>query len=439
MTSLIAFLVTILIIVTLHEWGHYLAMRLFGVRVLTFSIGFGKPLFGFTNRRGERFVLSAIPLGGYVRALDRRETEVQPGEEQQEFMAKPAWQRVLIYAAGPLMNLILAALIFWALLITQGEAGRVPMLDTPPANTPAALAGVQGGDRILRLGEHEVATWSAVSNRLLHQVGERGSVALQVQRGEVVINLSLPLAAWAQDPEQDPFQVLGLLPEAPRAQLGEVVAGGAAEVAGLRVGDTITAVNGEPIDNWNALVAVIQANPDTRVRLTLERAGETLSVPLTPAAVQRDGQPIGQAGIRVAGVQITEYSALSAVPRALERVWDQSMMILSSIGKLFTGQLSVKTLGGPLTIATVAGETAAHGLLTFALFLAFFSISLGVLNLLPIPMLDGGGMVFGVAEMVLGRPLPEQFVNVAYRAGFVVVIGVMVMALYNDLLRHVLN
>ena len=144
MTSLIAFLVTILIIVTLHEWGHYLAMRLFGVRVLTFSIGFGKPLFGFTNRRGERFVLSAIPLGGYVRALDRRETEVQPGEEQQEFMAKPAWQRVLIYAAGPLMNLILAALIFWALLITQGEAGRVPMLDTPPANTPAALAGVQG-------------------------------------------------------------------------------------------------------------------------------------------------------------------------------------------------------------------------------------------------------------------------------------------------------
>ena len=264
-------------------------------------------------------------------------------------------------------------------------------------------------------------------------------MALQVQRGEVVINLSLPLAAWAQDPEQDPFQVLGLLPEAPRAQLGEVVAGGAAEVAGLRVGDTITAVNGEPIDNWNALVAVIQANPDTRVRLTLERAGETLSVPLTPAAVQRDGQPIGQAGIRVAGVQITEYSALSAVPRALERVWDQSMMILSSIGKLFTGQLSVKTLGGPLTIATVAGETAAHGLLTFALFLAFFSISLGVLNLLPIPMLDGGGMVFGVAEMVLGRPLPEQFVNVAYRAGFVVVIGVMVMALYNDLLRHVLN
>lgn len=436
MTYLLAFIVTIMVVVAIHEYGHYLAMRLCGVRVLTFSIGFGPRLASWRNRHGTAFALSAIPLGGYVKPLDRRDSEVPPEQAHEEFSGKPAWQRVITYAAGPAANLILAFFIYWAVLL-GGESGRVPELAEPPAGSAAAEAGVRAGDEILGVDGEPTPHWSHVGSALLARAGERGDLTLEVRGddGDIRI-LKLPLAGWAEQQDQHPFEVLGLMPQPLQAEVGSVTPDSPADRAGLQPGDRILAANSEPVENWEAWVQRVQAAPGEPMQLTLRRDGSTFNTTVTPDAVERDGRTVGVVGVGVAGTRELHYGALGAVPEAVHRVGDQIGMMLGSIAKLLTGDLSVKTLGGPLTIAQAAGDTAAVGITSFLLFLALLSITLGVINLLPVPMLDGGWIVFGTIEMITGRDLPERFLMAAQSVGMALVFCLMLLAIYNDITRQ---
>ena len=435
MQTLLAFIVTIVVIVAIHEFGHYLAMRLFNVRVLTFSIGFGPRLFGWRNRAGTDFVVSAIPLGGYVKPLDRRDCEIEEADRDLEFSAKPAWQRVITYAAGPLANLILAFLLYWLVLL-GGETTRIPLLGEIKPETAVAQAGLRSGDELVAIEGRDTPSWQAVINGLIRYAGESREIAVTVRdaRGNLR-DVWLPLQDWAGQPEENPLVVLGITAQIPQAVAGEVVTGGAADKAGLRSGDRVLAVDGAPVNGWEEWVSLIRASPEQPLRLDLVRDGSPLSLTLVPEAISEAGETFGRAGIGIAGLRQIHYGPLSAVPEAGRRVWQQTTMIIGSIGKLFNGQLSVKTLGGPLTIAQAAGDTAAVGLVTFMLFLAFFSVSLGIINLLPVPMLDGGWIVFGVTEMVIGRPLPERFLMTAQSVGLMLVMGLMLFAVVNDISR----
>jgi regulator of sigma E protease len=435
MQTLFAFIVTIVVIVAIHELGHYLAMRAFAVRVLKFSIGFGPRLFGWRDRHGTDFIVSAVPLGGYVKPLDKRDCEIAPGEEAGEFSAKPAWQRVIVYAAGPLANLILAFLLYWLVLL-GGETSRIPVLGEIAAGTAVEQAGLRTGDELVAIEGEPVLSWQGLIGELIRYAGERRDLLVTVQdpdgnRRDVL----LPIHAWAEQPEENPFTVLGITAQAPQAVAGSVLADSAADRAGLKTGDRVLSIDGEPVSDWAEWVAIIRANPDTALQLEVRRADQTLMLTLVPDAVSDGDERIGRAGIGIAGMREIHYGPLSALPEAGRRVWQQTSMIIGAIGKLFTGELSVKTLGGPLTIAQAAGETAAVGLVTFMLFLAFFSVSLGVINLLPVPMLDGGWIVFGVVEMIIRRDLPERFLMTAQSVGMVLVLGLMLFAVANDISR----
>lgn len=436
MTSLLAFILTIIVIVAIHEFGHYLAMRLCGVRVLTFSIGFGPRLLSWRNRAGTDFLISAIPLGGYVKPLDRRDSEVPAELAAEEFSGKPAWQRVVTYAAGPLANLVLAFFLYWLVLL-GGEQGRVPVVDNPEPATAASEAGLRAGDEILAVDGNVTPHWSHVATALLARAGERDSLTLEVRDPDGgTRHLFLSLAPWAAQQQAHPFEVLGLKPQPVQAVVGQVAPDSPAEHAGLQPGDRVLAVDGVPVSSWEEWVKPIQQSPGEPVRLNIERDNARFTVTVTPEPSVRDGETIGLVGVGVAGLREIHYGPLAAVPEALGRVGEQIGMMVGAIGKLLTGDLSVKTLGGPLTIAQAAGDTASLGLTTFLLFLAFFSISLGVINLLPVPMLDGGWILFGTVEMLIGRALPERFLMVAQSVGLTFVVCLMLVAIYNDLARH---
>ncbi len=436
LTTLLAFVVTILIIVAIHEYGHYLAMRIFGVRVLKFSIGFGPRLVGWTSRGGTEFVISGVPLGGFVRPLDRRESEVPPEQADEDLQAKPPWQRIIIYAAGPGANLILALALYWVIML-GGQTLIPPVVGEVRADSVAAEAGLEPGDELLRLGEYPVRGWSEVTSALMHYAGESGPIPVRVtDEAGNERTLSLSLEPWSRDVEQAPLEQLGFTPRSPRAVVGEVMPDSPAERAGLQSGDRVVAADGEPVDNWRDWVEVVRAHPDEALTLTLVRDGERRDVEIVPEAIDSGDQVYGRAGVSAGDIRQIDHGVLGAVPAAWNKVADQTGMILGAMGRMVTGDLSLKTLGGPVTIAEAAGQTASTGLSTFMLFLAFFSISLGLINLLPVPMLDGGWIVFGFVEWIIGRPLPERFLLMAQSVGLTAVIMLMSLAIYNDLVRH---
>ncbi len=436
MTTLLAFAVTILIIVAIHEYGHYLAMRIFGVRVLKFSIGFGPRLVGWTSRGGTEFVISGVPLGGFVRPLDRREAEVPPEQSDQDLQAQPPWQRIIIYAAGPAANLVLALALYWVIML-GGQTMIPPVVDEVQPDSVAAQAGLEPGDELLRLGEYPVRGWSEVTSALMHYAGESGPIPVRVtDNAGNERTLSLSLEPWSRDVEKPPLEQLGFTPRSPRAVVGEVIPGSPAEKAGLQSGDQVVAALGDPVENWRDWVEVVRAHPDEALTLTLVRDGNRREVEIVPEAIDSGEQVYGRAGVSAGDIRQIEHGVLGAVPAAWNKVTDQTSMILGAMGRMITGDLSLKTLGGPVTIAEAAGQTASTGLYTFTLFLAFFSISLGLINLLPVPMLDGGWIVFGFIEWAIGRPLPERFLMMAQSFGLTAVIMLMSLAIYNDLVRH---
>jgi len=445
--TLLATLVALGVLVTIHEWGHFWVARRCGVKVLRFSVGFGKPLWMRTAADGTEYAVAAIPLGGYVRMLDEREGDVPEALRGQAFNNKPVLQRIAIVAAGPVVNLLFAVLAYWFLFMS-GVSVVVPVVGGITADSPAARAGVDSGYEILEVDGHSVRSWSEVNLRLASRIGESGSVELlmgEPARG-FAHSYQVPIDDWRVDLErQSPLGALGLEPWRPDfpAEIGQLLPEGAAARDGLQVGDRVLSVEGEPVANWMHLVALIQQAPEKKLRLVIDRDGREQAITLTPAArTTEEGTVEGYIGVGVAPVSLPDemqrtlsYGPLDALGNGFHKTGQMIGLTLDSIGKMIAGVISVKNLSGPITIAKVAGASAASGLESFISFLAYLSISLGVLNLLPIPMLDGGHLLYYVVELVRGRPVSEQVQMFGLRIGMALLFSLMALAIINDIVR----
>jgi len=445
--KLLSFLLAIGILVSVHEFGHFWVARRLGIKVLRFSIGFGRPLWQWRGQRdATEYVIAAIPLGGYVKMLDEREGEVDRAEVHRAFNRQSLPVRSAVVVAGPLFNFIFAIVAFWAVLML-GETGLRPLVGQVESGSIAYQAGLRAGDEILAVDGVATPTWGLVVQELaaasvdeeVLQVKVRGSDGLQVVRG---LDAAL-FGDLAETP--DLLKHIGMQPERPRVPpvFGNVLSGEPAELAGIRSGDRIIEVDGEPIDAWSDWVSYVQERPQQPIDLLIERAGMSIELTLTPAAVQRGERTIGRIGASNQPVEglleryRVEYrlGPLEALSSAVSRTGEYSLLTLKVIWRIFTGQASIQNLSGPFTIADAAGKTASYGLVYFLKFLAIVSISLGVLNLLPIPVLDGGHLLYFALEAVRGGPLPESWLLQGQKIGLLLLAALMALAFYVDIQR----
>lgn len=441
-----AFVIAIGVLVTVHEFGHYLAARLCGVRVLRFAIGFGRPLVRWRRSEADtEWALCAIPLGGYVKMLDESEGEVPAAELGKAFNRKSVWQRLTIVSAGPLANLLLAVLIYWTGFV-QGVSEPRPIIGEPAQGSAVERAALQAGDEILMVGERATRTWADVRWSLLHEMADRPQVEFVVRSGgqDRQVVLSAPrLSELSED--SDPLKELGFAPFRPDFPpvIGNVVAGGVADRAGIQVGDRVLAVDAKPVQQWSQLVQLISASSERALRLELERSGKVLALDVVPERHAQGGQTIGRIGVGVeAGgpwrdklfVEI-RYGAFDALGHALVKTWEMAGFSLRMLGRMITGEVSLKNISGPLTIADYAGQSAKVGLDAYVRFLALISISIGVLNLLPIPLLDGGHIMYYLAEIAFRRPVSQRTMELGQQIGFVLLASLMAFAFFNDITR----
>lgn len=438
---------TLAVLVAVHEFGHFWVARRCGVQVLRFSIGFGKSLFSWRDSQGTEYSVAAIPLGGYVKMLDEREGEVPAAELHRAFNRKPVLQRIAVVAAGPLANLLLAVVAYWFLYMA-GESGYVPLIEKVEPDSVAAVAGLEAGQEIVSVDGGATPTWQALSFRLLDRIGDTGTITFGVKYpdSDVVYESEGTIDRWLSEQEQpDLFGGLGIslfTPPVPPV-VGEVVADGPAAAIGILPGDVILRADGVAMDLWMDWVEYVQARPEQPIELEYQRGDAVLQAVLVPErATDAEGESIGRVGIAVAIPDMPpelqrQYSRgpLESATAAVVRTWDLSVFTLKSIKKMIMGLISPKNLSGPITIAKVATASAKSGLESYISFLALLSVSLGVLNLLPIPVLDGGHLLFYTIELLAGRPVPEKIQSVGYQLGLFMVLGMMVLALYNDFTR----
>ncbi|KAA8552208.1 sigma E protease regulator RseP [Pseudomonas marginalis] len=439
-------LVALGVLVTFHEFGHFWVARRCGVKVLRFSVGFGMPLVRWHDRHGTEFVIAAIPLGGYVKMLDEREGEVPADQLDQSFNRKTVRQRIAIVAAGPIANFLLAMLFFWVLAMLGSEQVR-PVIGAVEADSIAAKAGLVAGQEIVSIDGEPTTGWGAVNLQLVRRLGESGTVNVVVreQDSSAETPRTLALDHWLKGADEpDPIKSLGIRPWRPALPpvLDELDPKGPAQAAGLKTGDRLLALDGQVLGEWQQVVDLVRVRPDTRIVLKIERDGAQIDVPVT-LAVRGEAKAAG--GYLGAGVKSPEwppsmvrevsFGPLAAIGEGAKRTWTMSVLTLESLKKMLFGELSVKNLSGPITIAKVAGASAQSGVADFLNFLAYLSISLGVLNLLPIPVLDGGHLLFYLVEWVRGRPLSDRVQGWGIQIGISLVVGVMLLALVNDLGR----
>ena len=446
--TLLAFLVTVGVLVVIHELGHFAAARLCNVKILRFSVGFGRAL--WTRRFGPdqtEWTIAAIPLGGYVKMLDEREVDVAPHERARAFNRQGVGKRIFIVSAGPIANFALAILLFWALFVV-GIPGDKPVLGEPAKGSPAAVAGIVDGDTIVAIGEDPVATWNDVNWRMLKEAVNRSRVQVEVVgangvRGYRAMDLT---GMTSEDVDGSLLQKLGLRPYVPRspAVLGKVLPDRAGQKAGLQTGDRIEAINDKPVKTWVEFTTLVRASAGKPLRLEIERDGRRLDVVVTPDTEGRGKTQIGMLGVAPPEALYREiertktrvsYDPITAVGKAAYKVWDLSIFSLKLLGRMIVGEVSWKNLSGPITIADYAGQSAQAGWVTFVTFLAFVSVSLGVLNLLPIPLLDGGHLVYYFAEIVKGSPVSERTMEIGQRVGLALLLGLTFFAFYNDINR----
>jgi regulator of sigma E protease len=445
--TVVAFVVALGVLIVVHEFGHFIIARLCGVKVLRFSVGFGRAL--AMKRLGPdqtEWVLAAIPFGGYVKMLDEREGPVAPAERARAFNRQSVWKRFAIVVAGPLFNFAFAVLVY-AGLFMYGLPEARPILGAPPAGTVAAAAGVQANDTVRAIDGEPITTWQELRWRVLQAALQREPVRLETQneRGNIAM-VTLDLRGFATgDVESDVLERVGLrLYRPPLAPvIGPILAGGAAERAGLASGDRIVAVDGAPIETWDAFVDVIRSHPGTALSITFERDARQQSVEVTPEAQSAGATRIGRIG---AGARQPEgysekmltrvqYGPLASLARASAKTADIAFFSLKMLGKMLLGEVSWRHLSGPVTIADFAGQSASLGWISYLTFLALISISLGVLNLLPIPLLDGGHLMYYAIEIIKGRPVSERFIELGQRVGLALLLVMMAFAFYNDLNR----
>jgi regulator of sigma E protease len=445
MTTLLAFVATLAILIVFLEFGHYLVARLAGVKVLRFSIGFGKVILQRTDKHGTEWALAAIPLGGYVKMLDEREAPVAAEQLDQAFNRKSVAARSAIVAAGPLANFLLAIVLFWTLFMS-GVPSLKPVLGEPPSGTPAALAGIKKGEMVTTVNGEKVESFQDLHwLALKHATSEvRLNVETVDARGYLAHH-TLELTNKNETFEQAPLKELGLLrflPPLPPV-LAELTPNGVAARAGLMPGDRIHSINNRLISDWDAVVTTVRAAPNVSLRFQVERKSQLRDFVLVPEATVTNGLNSGRIG---AAPHIdpalfepyqteTRYGPIEAFSRALTRTWELSTFSLQMMGRMLIGEASLKNLSGPITIADYAGQSAASGAASFIAFLALVSISLGVLNLLPVPLLDGGHLLYYFAEFITGRPVPERIQEIGQKIGIGVLGLLMFFAIFNDLQR----
>ncbi|HKK13135.1 MAG TPA: RIP metalloprotease RseP [Gammaproteobacteria bacterium] len=445
--SIIAFAVALGVLVTVHEFGHFWVARRLGVKVLRFSVGFGKPLWrreGGTD--GTEFVVAAVPLGGYVRMLDEREGEVQPADLPRAFNRQPVGTRLAVVAAGPVFNFLLAIVLYWMMFVI-GVPGLRPVVGQIAPGTTAAQAGFVRGDEILSVGGTSTPTWDTAFMSIFNAALSGREVDVRVKSpsgGMRSLTLDLRNTSGLLD-EKDLMRGIGLQPWHPElpAVLDRVVQGGPAATAGLRGGDRIVSADGKPIKDWDQWVHYLQARPGKAIALVVARDGRRLHITLTPEKVKTDKGAIGRMGayVRVPkgiGDKLrteVRHGPASAVVPALSKSWEVTALTLHTLWKMVLGQASMRNISGPLTIAEYAGTSARIGLVPFLGFLAVVSVSLAVLNLLPIPVLDGGHLMYYLIELLKGSPVSEASQALGQRIGIAALALLMGLALYNDLVR----
>ena len=450
MLTVVAFVVALGLLIAIHEYGHYRMAVACGVKVLRFSIGFGHTLLRWQPKGSPtEFTLCAFPLGGYVRMLDEREAPVDPAERHLAFNTQPLRSRALIVAAGPLANLALAVLLY-AAVNWSGVQMAAPVLGRPVAASVAERAGLVGGERVARAGFEGSELQSVVSYEDLRWLLTRGALegrdlrlALADGQGRPVGEVLLPLSAMdARDADARLFEQIGIVAPLSRPEIGEITAGSAAERAGLRPGDLVLRIGGQTAVDGRQLRELIRASVREGRPLTqawrIERDGAVLEVLVTPDAQEQQGQVVGRIGAYVGAAPemvTVQYGLLQGAWLGVVKTWDVSLLTLRTLGRMVIGEASLKNLSGPLTIADYAGRSASMGLTQYLVFLALISVSLGVLNLLPLPVLDGGHLMYYLWEAVTGRPVSEVWLERLQRAGVVVLALMMAIALFNDLTR----
>ena len=446
--SLLAFVVAISVLVAVHEFGHFWVARRLGIKVLRFSIGFGKPI--WIRRFGAddtEFAIAALPLGGYVRMLDEREAPVSPQEAGRAFNRQSLATRSAVILAGPLFNFIFAIVAYW-LMFVSGVPGLKPLVGEVTPQSIAASAGFERGDEVLGVGAKDTPTWDAATLELLDAALAGSPVDITVRR-EDGARRHLHIDFAGVDNALDKgglLENLGLSvwrPYVP-AVIDRLVDGGAAQQAGLRPGDRVLAVDGQDIDGWSDWVEYVRAHPGKPMQVKIERAGDRQELTLTPRAVEERGQTIGQIGAYVrpppaqdqeAARTVVRYGGGEAVGKALGSTWEMSALTVRTLWGMLTGKASVENISGPISIAQYAGYSASIGWASFLKFLAIVSISLGVLNLLPIPVLDGGHLFYNLIEWLRGRPLSESAQQAGQQLGILLLLMLMSIAFYNDLTR----
>ena len=449
LTYILAFLVAIGILVAVHEYGHFWMARRLGIKVLRFSIGFGRVLWSRRGADGTEYGLSAIPLGGYVKLLDEREGPVDPALASQAYNRKPVWSRILVLLAGPFANFLFAAVAYWILLVV-GTPALKPVIGDVTAGSIASRAGLQPGDAIVGVAGKPVATREGAVLAILDRLMDGTPIELEVLGDEGAgsrRNLELMIPGDRRALTEPGALMSGLgfdfwYPTLP-AEIGKIVPGSPAERAGLQIGDRVVAVADQPVADFEAMAKLVQPNPGKTLTFAIERKGQRLDVPIEVEA-QRDGdRMVGRIGIQpAAGLAVPasmktveRFGPVSAVGRSIEKTWDMSVLTIRMIWNVATGDVSVKNLSGPINIAEYAGFSARQGILSFLSFLAVVSVSLFVLNLLPIPILDGGQVVYQLAELVKGSPLSERAQAVGQQIGILLLLMLMSFAFYNDLSR----
>lgn len=447
--NILFFIIAIGVLVTFHEFGHYWIARLLNVKVLRFSIGFGKPLIKWTRKKGEddiEYVIAAIPLGGYVKMLDEREAPVDSVELLRAFNTQPVLNRIAIVAAGPLFNFILAIALYW-LVFLNGEQGLRPILGQPDVESVAASAGFTEGDEILSVADTEVKTWQAFRLALINHGIDGGDLSIRVKDADhLLVDRVLDIGErHILDNKDDVIEQLGFRSWQPVLPpiIGGVTETGAAKSAGLQEADRILSVDGQSITSWAQLVDLIKASPGKQLEFLILRQGKEQFITLTPDERKQGNNISGFIGayqqvpddvIEKLRIQV-EYGPVEALGKAVQKTWSMSALTLRVLGKMLLGEAALENISGPITIASYAGITASIGLITYLSFLAIISVSLGVLNLMPVPMLDGGHLLYYLIEMIKGSPVSEKFEELGQQVGLALLLMLMGLAIYNDIQR----
>lgn len=440
-----AFIVALGLLVAVHEFGHFWVARRCGVKVERFSIGFGKAIWRRLGKDGTEYVLALIPLGGYVKMLDGRVDELKPGEEAQAFNHKSVWARMAIVAAGPMANFVFALFAFWLMFMIGVPSVKPVVGEVRPASI-VAEAGILPGMEIVGVGGEETGDWESVIYALISHLGD-DSVQLKLKAANTsyAVDKTLQLAGWKFDPDKEsPIGSLGIVPLGGKVLpvVEAVVPSSASEKAGLQIGDRIKGVDGDAITEWTQFVERVQQSPAQPLQVTVERGGSEMTLTLTPDGKKVKGQLVGFVGLSPQLVPLPDeyrtllqYGPLQALWHGVQKTWSLITLTFDMIGKLIGGIVSLDNLSGPISIAKGAGSSADYGLVYFLGFLALISVNLGIINLFPLPVLDGGHLVYFLIEAITGKPVSEKIQEVGFRIGAAILMLLMGIALFNDFAR----